>query len=81
MDDKQWDDYIRRQPGTFWGEQAKAWDKAAQPKPLSAVGSGGRRRGSGESPFEFVWSLTDWFRERLCAVVGIRASRIPAPSG
>jgi len=27
LNDQQWDDYIRRQPGTFWGEQGKKWDK------------------------------------------------------
>ena len=23
MDDRQWDDWIREQPGTFWGEEKK----------------------------------------------------------
>lgn len=31
MNDKQWDDYVRRQPGTFWGEMGRKMDKSNMP--------------------------------------------------
>lgn len=33
MNDRQWDDYIRQQPNTFWGEWAWEHSESAVPKP------------------------------------------------
>lgn len=44
MNDRQWDDYIRKQPGTFWGEMGREHAEAMKPKPLPTPGYPPTRR-------------------------------------
>jgi hypothetical protein len=74
VNDRQWDDYIRKQPGTFWGEMGREHAEAMKPKPLPTPNRPTRRKARKASRTSGVTSsagegwlpgIDRWFDEHL----------------